>query len=320
MDSVTSCCPQCNLVTCAEERKSWSVESPWAACLHSLHYSLCISEFKNPRLRVQGLFPAPTPAVEQQWVVFQQERPFKGDTSKLLIVVCAGCRQVLLPVYVKASCFGLVFSPKSEWRLEVSLENWGPWLKTQKEFRMPTACQEHVICSKECRPRLWVEMGGQKTNRQTEKALHIQKGVREWEQWKLFSQVCYPSSEVQGLWHWMDKAQLHRKPWRPFSRKPATHPLTPRLSPCVTFQKPRSFGHASQGHVLKQPWSSKSSTILTKGYCHPKAPKFLNLSQWSRLSLQKRRVSTYFLLRALLVKTWPSVVVTLKHAEQRATL
>jgi hypothetical protein len=34
----------------------------------------------------------------------------------------------------------------------------------------------------------------------------------------------------------------------------------------------------------------------------PQTPKFLNLSQWSRISLQERRVSTYFLLCASLVK------------------
>lgn len=174
---MTSCCPQNNLVTFAEERKSWSVASPWAACLHSLPYSLCISEFENPRLRVRGLFPAPpTLAVEEQWVVLQQERPFKGDTSKPLIVVCASCCQVLLPVYVKASCFGLVLSlVRMEagglpWELRTMAEN---TKRVQNAHCLPGACDLLQRMSAQA-----VGRDGRTENKQTnwESSAHTERG------------------------------------------------------------------------------------------------------------------------------------------------
>jgi hypothetical protein len=54
------------------------------------------------------------------------------------------------------------------------------------------------------------------------------------------------------------KAWSHWKPWRPFTREPATHPLTPKLSPHVICPVP-------PGYVLKCSWGSQGHMIFNKG-------------------------------------------------------
>lgn len=98
----------------------------------------------------------------------------------------------------------------------------------------------------------------------------------------------------------MEKAQPHRKPWRPFTREPATHPLTPRPSPCHLPKAEVIWPYIPgpcPGAALKQsePYASYQRVLPPQS---PQIPEFKPLSQ---LSLQKGRVSTYFLLCALLV-------------------
>lgn len=109
--------------------------------------------------------------------------PIKTDPpEETLQDSCVGCCQLFLPFYVKASLFWFssLLSRDGGWKSPLKAEDHS-W-KHKKSSECPLLCQAHVICSEECEHRLWVEMGGQKTNRQTQKALHIQKRVREWEQ------------------------------------------------------------------------------------------------------------------------------------------
>lgn len=103
-------------------------------------------------------------------VLLQQERLFKGETlqnslsQSPLATAKFHFHFISRLLFCFVLCLFFFFPSKSGIRMEAGNIPWE--LRTMAENTKkcsedPPVCQAHVICSEECRHRLWVLMGGQ---------------------------------------------------------------------------------------------------------------------------------------------------------------